>query len=129
MMSQLTFAVAARGASLLVAEGVGVADGLADGLADASAAAGLTVESSPPETVMNDPKGKAQSHRDGERNRNARGPGLASPATPPLTSYGHEIHLQAESLLPVGYVRASRHAGSEKSKTIPAASQCSFRLE
>jgi hypothetical protein len=44
MMSQLTFAVAAGGASLLVAEGVGVADGLADGLADASAAAGLTVE-------------------------------------------------------------------------------------
>jgi hypothetical protein len=39
MMSQLTFAVAVV-ATLLVAEGVGVADGLAD----ASAAAGLTVE-------------------------------------------------------------------------------------
>ena len=42
-MSQLTFAVAG-GASLPVAEGVGVADGLADGLADAASAAGLTVE-------------------------------------------------------------------------------------
>jgi hypothetical protein len=40
MMSQLTLAVAVVAATLLVAEGVGVADGLAD----AASAAGLAVE-------------------------------------------------------------------------------------